>query len=1089
VQRPSYAGSQAEDEFLAARTPALAKLTRPKLYDALPRPRLFERLDAARERPVVCITAPPGSGKSTLVASYTEARGLPYLWYQVDAGDSDPATFMHYLRLAAQSLVGKRGGALPVFTSEPQQDLGRFVRSFCRDLFAALPRGTLVVVDNFQEARSSAEQRAAFAAGLEEIPEGINVVVLSRTDPPQEFARLVGRRQIARIDVDDLRCTEDEALAILGGTPLDRDAVRRIQSQSDGWVAALVLLREHLSRPDAAVEESLGEGREAIVQYFAGEIFARAKPANQRALMITAMLPSVTTAEAADLVGRDDVARLLEYLYRRHLFVDRRRGAQTTWHYHALFREFLQEEGRRRLAAAERRALCARAAALLEARGEDDGALALYREAGEFEAMRGLILVHALDWARHGRSQALSDAIEALPEAMRASDPWLEYWHGRAWIFVEPQRGRASLERAFDAFKRAGDRRGQALALNTIVTGHYYEWANFAPIDRWMPEFAELLDDRHGPPLDAASELRLRSAWLIALLFRRPDDPALGPCARRLDELVDAEPDPNARIMAASVLFNYLNWCTKGEEAEALVARTEPVLSRPEAAPLMQLWWRTHLAFWHYVNGRYDRSQAVADEARAIAERYGLAAYLFEIDHAEASALVTRGALAEAQVRMTAIESRLSPSRRMDHAYFHHLKANLEQRLGHFTAAVRAAERAVALARETGLPAMQLPHFLVRLAHARIAAGEATEGLKAFDEAIALAGDVDRRSFTQQRELIGIGLDLEAGDTERGAARLATVLAEYRRNSQTVILRNRPDLAARLADFALARGIETDFVRLLIERNGLQAPPGAGLAWPFRLRVRVLGGFELARDGEPVRFTGKAQQRPLDLLRYVMAEGGAGVDTAAAMGALWPDADGDAAKASFDAALFRLRKLLDVDRAVQLTGGKLSLAPELVWTDVRALEAALDATRCATETRVDAGALARAARALLAAYPGALLATEDAPWLAKPRDAWRARVLRALAALGSELEAARDWSTAIDVYRRGLEADNLAEPLYRGLMRSLAATGERAEALVAFRRCRELLPVVLGLTPSAETERLYREITSGAFPQGAAPPA
>ncbi len=59
----------------------------------------------------------------------------------------------------------------------------------------------------------------------------------------------------------------------------------------------------------------------------------------------------------------------------------------------------------------------------------------------------------------------------------------------------------------------------------------------------------------------------------------------------------------------------------------------------------MQLWWRTHLAFWHYINGRYERSTAVSDKARAIAERYGLAAYLFEIDHAEASALITAGRL------------------------------------------------------------------------------------------------------------------------------------------------------------------------------------------------------------------------------------------------------------------------------------------------------------------------------------------------------------------------------------------------------------------------------------------------------------
>jgi ATP/maltotriose-dependent transcriptional regulator MalT len=948
---------------VAARTPALAKLTRPKVYDALPRPRLFARLDAARERPVVWISAPPGSGKSTLVASYIEARQLPHLWYQVDVGDTDPGTFMHYLRIAAQALLGKRGAALPVYTSELQQDLARFARSFCRDLFAELPAGTLIVLDNFQEARSSPDQRAAFAQGLEEIPEGINVVVLSRADPPPEFARLAAGRRIARIDVADLRCTEDEALALLGDTPLDREAVRRIQQQSDGWAAALILMREHLSRPSATLEESLGEGRDAIFQYFAGEIFNRAQPWNQRALMVTSILPSITQEEAVELAGSDEVSRLLDYLYRRHLFVDRRRGARTTWHYHALFREFLLDEGRRRLAPAERRELCARAAGLLEARGEADGALALYREAGDFEPMRRLIRAHALEWARHGRSQALSDAIEALPAPIRAQDPWLDYWYGRAWIFVEPQRGRASLERAYAAFVEARDLRGQALALNTIVIGYYYEWANFAPLDRWLPEFARLLDPARPAGLDPESELRARSAYLIVLLFRRPDHPDLEPCARRLDELLDDEPDDNARIMAASTLFNYLNWRTKGDSAEALVARIDPVVSRPGVSALMQLWWRTHLAFWHFVNGRYDRSKAVSEEARSIAERYGLAAYLFEIDHAEALALITKGALAEAKSLMTAIAQRLPRSRRMNWAYFHYLEASLEQRLGHGTAAVRAAEQAVTLARETGLPAMQVPHFLVRLGHARVAAGAVEDGMRAFGEAIGLASGVDRRSFEQQRELLRIGFAIDAGEHERAAARLAPLVDEYKRNGQVVLMRNRPDLAARIADFALSRGIEPDYIRLLIDRNALPAPADAGPAWPFRLRIRALGGFELIRDGEPMRFSGKAQQRPLDLLKLVVALGGEGVESAAVTAALWPEADGAAAKTSFDTALFRLRKLLDVEGAVTLTGGKLSLAPGLVWTDVRAFEVALDAAQRASEQKADAATTGRTARA------------------------------------------------------------------------------------------------------------------------------
>jgi DNA-binding SARP family transcriptional activator len=198
--------------------------------------------------------------------------------------------------------------------------------------------------------------------------------------------------------------------------------------------------------------------------------------------------------------------------------------------------------------------------------------------------------------------------------------------------------------------------------------------------------------------------------------------------------------------------------------------------------------------------------------------------------------------------------------------------------------------------------------------------------------------------------------------------------------------------------------------------------------------------------------------------------------------ALWPDADGSAAKTSFDSTLFRLRKLLDIDDVLVLAAGKLSLAPGLAWTDLGALEQAIDAP---PPREADPDAVRLAARRLLDAWPGALLGDEPHAWVERPRDALRGRVVAALLQLGERLERAGDAAGAVILYRRALESDDLSETLHRALMRSLASAGQPAEALNAFRHCQERLSRGLGVPPAAETRALYEAILSaGLAPRG-----
>ena len=122
--------------------PQLAKLTRPRLHWALARERLFERLDQPRAQgQAIYVAGPPGAGKTTLVTSWLEARAIAGIWYQIDAGDEDLATFFYYLGEAAglALLLQTRSTALEGGPAAADVSRERVFDYFTTQLLAKIP--------------------------------------------------------------------------------------------------------------------------------------------------------------------------------------------------------------------------------------------------------------------------------------------------------------------------------------------------------------------------------------------------------------------------------------------------------------------------------------------------------------------------------------------------------------------------------------------------------------------------------------------------------------------------------------------------------------------------------------------------------------------------------------------------------------------------------------------------------------------------------------------------------------------------------------------------------------------------------------
>jgi ATP/maltotriose-dependent transcriptional regulator MalT len=222
---------------LKRRTKQLAKLTRPRIHAPIARERLFQRIDELRARPVVWVSGPPGSGKTTLAVTYLQARRLPSIWYQVDGGDADPATFFFYLREAAPAVRGKSTN-LPLLTADHLIDLCGFGRRFFRSLFARLPAGALIVFDNFQDIAAQSQLHDILAAAVDEVPPDANLLILSRTPPPPPFARAIASDKLASLSWSDLRLTLAEADALAAArVDVNSETLAMLFDSCSGWAA------------------------------------------------------------------------------------------------------------------------------------------------------------------------------------------------------------------------------------------------------------------------------------------------------------------------------------------------------------------------------------------------------------------------------------------------------------------------------------------------------------------------------------------------------------------------------------------------------------------------------------------------------------------------------------------------------------------------------------------------------------------------------------------------------------------------------------------------------------------------------------
>jgi LuxR family maltose regulon positive regulatory protein len=446
-------------EMPKVRTPLLAT----KLYlptprtDLVPRPRLFDRLDAGKRGKLTLVSAPAGFGKTTLVSEWAGRGTGPVSWLSLDEGDNDKVRFLSYIIAALQSIESTVGQtALDVLQSPQPPQIEPILLGLINEIvdlsdgasrsnppLTSAPQsagnGFALVIDDYHVLETQ-QIHDAVSFLIDQLPPLVHLVITTREDPPLPLARWRAGGQMTEIRASDLRFSEAEAADFLNqvmGLELTADDIASLESRTEGWIAGLHLAALSLQRQsDRAdyIQSFAGDDRH-VADYLVGEVLSLQSKEVQRFLLLSSVLERMCGPLCDALVGNGEATGgsqgILEHLEQANLFIMPLDSSRRWYRYHHLFAELLRT---RLLKKHPKRIpdLHRRASAWYERNDLITDALHHALTAADYEQAAHLTAANALPMLMRGEVATVQSWLDALPERILRGHPRLCI--DQAWV-------------------------------------------------------------------------------------------------------------------------------------------------------------------------------------------------------------------------------------------------------------------------------------------------------------------------------------------------------------------------------------------------------------------------------------------------------------------------------------------------------------------------------------------------------------------------------------------------------------------------------------------------------------------------------
>ena len=1082
------------------------KLYPPRLPEIVLRERLLEDLDGARSLKLTCIVAGAGYGKSTLAEAFLERAGCPFVWYSLEESDGDLAVFLTYIIAGLRSIHDAFGSN----TLEHIQSMGNVAEqskavlsTLLAELDALIEGELFIVLDDFQEINERNPIIEALTFLLDHMLPNIHFLILSRTALNLDLLYLRVRRELLEIDEDDLVFTAAETASLFGevfGMPLNEEDLSALSESTEGWIAGLILFYLALKgRQGDRISETikaLGGSPSAISDFLSKAVYESQTERVRGFLAHTSLLTRMNPQFCNDLLGIEDSREILARLTDERLFTIPLDDRGEWYRYHPCLRDFLRKTLQDTCSPAKIRDLHLKAAALWEGQADAEQMLSHYKDAACYEQAAELLERIDSEMMKANRVSFLYREILHLPKDVLWNHPRLLLRIGQtAAILGDYNRGIEAERSATEAFKKAGDNYGRALAL-LYLAGYY------AVTGKPEEALDMTLRAREAIP-EGSPYIYYESAGqsLIQVGLGQADQ------ARALLDLVLAHVE---EIGAGRLKASTLTWsggaafmqgklnqaCDLFRSADKLPEGAGLTLSQPFLYALLS---RTY-AFLD----RPEQAREAAEKGLALGERLGLAPMIF---FNRAARAVARACLGEIDAaREDAATASSLADKHADSGesmYTQWFLADAYGLIGDAGMAMKHYRRVEAAAKDSMdfkyiaalgviIHSLQDTGIAKALNEVRSILDAVKEGSRGVALSLAYsllltlenaAGELMEGHRTLQAYIEDFGEDI--------ILRYMTLDTEYLLSPFTDLFTSGQHTQFMVRVFTLAGGKSAPYLKRLA---GSEIPEVAEAARELKrtiarqavdpLTIRMLGPFRVNRGDTTLSRGDFRSKKALTTLKYLAANRDRGfIHREVIMELLWPEIPPTSSSKSLNVALSAIRKTLEPtylrgESSYLKTEGEL-LGLELGpggWTDTELFKQKLASAAKAKEIG-QFDLYFRTLEDAVSLYGGEFL-SEDLyeDWCWPERKTLLDDYVDALADLSTEHLRRGEPEEALSCLEAAISKDPGREELYRKQMTICSQMGNRAGIEEAFRRCSAYLMKNYDVSPSPDTLGLYEKL-------------